>query len=76
MHMLKDIRPFITRLNKVFRTESIDFSWILPMVSTTIDFLNEKLKTIGNTGIHVDKLKEFIREKDSAVKCQRPQSEN
>ena len=72
-HMLLDILPFLSRMSKVFQTESVDFSKIKPIVDCTVSALKD-LKECP--GINVDNLDEFVDDDGEKVMYKRPVKES
>jgi hypothetical protein len=56
-HILLDILPFLTRLSKVFQSESADFSKMVPMVTSTIGAFRDMKES---SCMYVDALDEFV----------------
>ncbi|XP_071154595.1 zinc finger protein 862-like [Mytilus edulis] len=72
-HLLLDILPFLTRMSKVFQTESADFSKVQPIVQCTIDALKDMKESAG---MYVEALDEFVECVDDRVLYKRKVSES
>jgi len=72
-HISLDILPFLSRLSKVFPSESADFSKMVPMVTSTIAALRDMKES---SGMYVDALDEFVECDGDHVLYKRKQSAN
>ncbi|XP_053372515.1 zinc finger protein 862-like [Mercenaria mercenaria] len=72
-HLMMDILPFMTRLSKKFQAQTLDFSSVKPMVTSTCESLQDLLEV---DGLFVEKLSKFVVEEDGKRVYKRPLSES
>lgn len=72
-HLMMDNLPFMTRLHKKFQAQTIDFSIVKPMITTTCESLQDLLEA---QGLFVDKLSKFVVEEDGKYVYKRQLSES
>lgn len=70
---MMDILPFMTRLSKKFQAQTVDFSVVKPMITSTCESLQDLLEA---PGLFVEKLSKFVVEEDGKYVYKRPLSES